>query len=266
MDSVDEQAQTPQARTGSVAKSPSPSPAAATGLPGTGPRRLRLSTILTQLGAEGRPDPAELPSDTTPISQGSEPGSRRRRPKVRSNLTLGEIVDRTAHAGFGFLIAFLALVAIPPIGLSLICGPAIAFAGVQMIAGRERPWLPQRLRRHVVTIQTLDWLSLKVARWTRGLERLIKPRLTVLGRGPFWTLVGVGILVEALGLALPLPVPGANWFFIFPILFYSIGLLEDDGALMLIGHIFAAAHIVLAIVFWNVIYDAVADVARWIAG
>jgi hypothetical protein len=245
-----------------------PAPSAAVAAD-AGPRRLRLSTILIQLDAQGRPESSVAASDQATSASDARAGAtrhRRRKPKVRSNLTLGEIFDRTAHAGFGFLIAFLALIAIPPIGLSFLCGPAIAFAGVQMIAGRERPWLPQRLRRHVVTVRTLEWLSQKVARWTRGLEWLIKPRLTVLGRGPFWTLIGFGIMLEGLGLALPLPVPGSNWFFTFPILFYSIGLLEDDGVLMLIGHLFAAAHVVLAILFWHVIYNAVADAVRWISG
>ena len=42
-------------------------------------------------------------------------GSLAERPEA---LTVGELVDKAAHAGFGFLIGILALIAIPFFGLS----------------------------------------------------------------------------------------------------------------------------------------------------
>jgi len=185
--------------------------------------------------------------------------------KQLSNMTLGDIIDQTAHAGFGFLAAFLALVAIPFMGLSLPFGLAIAFLGVQMIAGKNRPWLPGRLRRKVVAMSTIDWIRRKVTRWTTGLERFIEPRLTWLARGPFWTLVGVGLILQGIGLALPVPVPASNLFFIVPILIYGIGLLEDDGVLISIGHAITGGMIVLGVIFWDFVRQHLAEWLAWLS-
>jgi len=245
---------------------------------GARPRRLRLSTILIELGVEARPlisvagepnveiVPGQSIDDAIPqnISKRRRRKLRRKlKQRVQSNMTIGEIVERTAHAGFGFLAAFLALVAIPFFGLSTPFGLAIGFVGVQMAAGLNRPWLPSKLKRHVVMMSTLEWLGHGLARWTGWLEKLVRPRFTLLAWGPFWTLVGMGIMIQGMGLALPLPIPGSNWLFIVPILFYAIGLLEDDGVLIVIGHVCSAIQVVLGIVFWQTIYDAVGATASW---
>lgn len=190
----------------------------------------------------------------------------RRKPRVRSNITIGEIVDRTARAGFGFIFAFLALVSIPFVGLSTPFGLAIAFGAVQMILGFEHPWLPQRVRRHAVSMQTLNWLSHKLARWTAGLEKIVKPRFSLLSRGPFWMLCGVGVLLQALGLALPLPIPGSNWPFIFLIVLYAIGLLELDGLLIMICHALTMVEVALAVESWEKIVEAVMKMVQWFRG
>ncbi|MBP7934431.1 MAG: exopolysaccharide biosynthesis protein [Phycisphaerae bacterium] len=223
--------------------------------------QLRLSSILTSLCQQAHPlaDPPGAPQ------LNADPPPPAGQPKTRSNLTLGDIIDRTAHAGFGFLTAFLALVAIPFTGLSLPFGLAIAFLGIQMVAGKDRPWLPRRLRRRVVAMSTIDWIGRKVTRWTHGLERLIRPRLVWFARGPFWTLVGIGLILQGIGLAFPIPIPASNWAFIVPILIYGIGLLEDDGALILAGHIITAGMIALGAVFWELVHQRIAEGLTWVA-
>src|SRR5687768_12134831 len=200
------------------------------------PPRLRLSAVLAHLD-----DPPE-PGGPTPV------------------LTLGEVLDRTAHAGFGFLLAFLALVGIPFVGLSTPFGLAVAFLGAQMLAGKERPWLPGFLRRRVVPQGALRWLSRKLARFTARLERLVKPRYPWWARG---RLIGLGLTLQGLGLALPLPIPGSNWIFIGPILVYAIGLLEDDGAWVLIAHLSNLVQVVLGVLFAHAVKAGVAQVIAW---
>ena len=194
---------------------------------------------------------------------------RRRRRHVRSNITIGEICDRTSHAGFGvmfgFMAALLALIAVPFVGLSVPFGLAVGSIGVQMIVGMQQPWLPQRVRQYTVSMKTLHWLSTRVARWTSGLERYIRPRMTVLARGPFWTLAGVGIVLQGVGLALPIPIPGTNWPFIIVILIYAIGLLEDDGIMILLGHALTSVGIALALKSWHLIVAGVWSSYHWLA-
>lgn len=198
--------------------------------------KLRLSVILAQLD--------------DPVVPGAPP----------PEMTLGDVVDRTAHAGFGFLLAFLALVAIPFFGLSTPFGLAVAVLGAQLLAGKSHPWLPGWLRRRKLPGGALRWLSEKLARFALRLEKLVRPRLIGLVRG---RLVGLGVLFQGIGLALPLPIPGSNWLFLAPIIVYAIGLLEDDGGWILAAHLANLVQVALAFAFIEVVAAAFARVAAW---
>jgi hypothetical protein len=176
------------------------------------------------------------------------------------DLHLGEVIDRTHHAGFGDLCAFLALRAIPPIGVSVPFGIAIAVLGSQMLTGRATPWLPAFLRRRRVPPRGLRWLAERLARWTSRLERLIRPRYPGLIHPG---LIGMALMFQGLGLALPLPIPGSNWLFIVPILVYAFGLLEDDGLLCLAGHLLTAILLVSAFFSAHFARDAITSVLHW---
>ncbi len=178
--------------------------------------------------------------------------------------SVGHVIDRAAHSGFGFTIGLLALVSIPFVGLSTPFGLAISFVAAQMLFGRQRPWMPQRLRRRPVSPETLARLSERLRGWTGRLERLVRPRWSMLLRGPLWPLCGLGIVLLGIGLALPLPIPGSNAIFIAPIIVYAIGLLEDDGAVVLVGHIATVVLVLLGIVSWVVVRDAFIQVWHWL--
>jgi len=208
----------------------------------TAPPQLRLSELLSGLRA-----------DTGGADAGEGP-------------TLGEILDHTAHAGYGFMVALLALIAIPFVGMSTPFGLAIAFVGVQIAIRRVRPWLPRRLCRTRVSPRILDWLATRLVRATRWMTRLVRPRWTRLARGPGFAFVGLGLVVQGIGLALPLPVPGSNWVFIAPILVYAIGALEDDGLVIAAGHVATVINAGLMFALWRVIAAALSGALSWIGG
>ncbi|MBA3457194.1 MAG: exopolysaccharide biosynthesis protein [Deltaproteobacteria bacterium] len=202
-------------------------------------RRLRLNELLEELGA---------------ISE--DPGAAERAPR-----TIGELVDKAAEAGFGFMIGILVLIAIPFFGLSTPFGLAIALMGLQMMAGRPRPWLPKRARRRELSMSMLDRVAGLLARRTKWLvkatrrrwESWLQPRL-----------IGFGIFVLALGLALPLPIPGSNWVFLIPLFIYSVGLLERDGVWIAIGHLAMLVDVVVVYFFIDVVMMVLARLWAWI--
>jgi hypothetical protein len=200
------------------------------------PRQLRLSSVLQHL------DDAVAPGADAPV------------------LTLGEVVDRTAHAGFGFLLAFLALISIPFVGLSLPFGLAVAFLAAQMLVGKSHPWLPGFLRRRRVPPGALRWLANKLARFAARVEKLVKPRQRWIVSGP---VIGLALVFQGIGLALPLVVPGSNWLFIAPIFIYALGLLEDDGVWVAVGHMATLVQIVLGMIFASAVSAAFERVASW---
>ena len=203
------------------------------------PRRLRLNELLEELGA---------------ISE--DPGAAERAPR-----TVGDLVDKAAEAGFGFLIGILVLIAIPFFGLSTPFGLAIALMGLQMMAGRVRPWLPHRARRRELSMSMLDRVAGLLTRRTRWLVKATRRRWEAMLRP---RLVGLGIFILALGLALPLPIPGSNWVFLLPLFIYAVGLLERDGVWILIGHIAMVVDVVLVYFFIDVVMTVLGRIWAWI--
>lgn len=205
------------------------------------PRRIRLDELLQELGA--RPEGAEVPAD---------------RP---ASLTVGELVDKAAEAGFAFLVGLLTLIAIPFFGLSTPFGLAIALIGGQMMIGRRQPWLPARARRRVLKLEMLDRVATLLAKRTRWIAKSTRRRLEWLIRP---RLVGLGIVFLALGLALPLPIPGSNLVFLIPLFIYSIGVLERDGAWILVGHVTLLVDAALLVAFGKTVMMVLERIWHWV--
>lgn len=212
------------------------------------PRRLRLDELLRELGAR---------ADATPSAGATTPEAGPRPP-----LTVGDLVDKAAASGFGFLVGVLTLIAIPFVGLSTPFGLAIALVGVQLASGMSRPWLPARARRREVSMAMLDRVLALLVRRTKWLTRATRRRMPLLVTP---RLVGLAIVLLGLGLALPLPIPGSNMVFLVPLFVYAIGLLECDGMWIAFGHLGTAADIALLIAFGDVVLRVLRHAWHWIA-
>ena len=199
-------------------------------------RRLRLPELLRELGAldEG---PAALPRD--------------------SRIGVGAIIDKADEAGFGAVFALLSLIAIPFFGLSTPFGLAMALGGVQLMFGRQRPWMPRRARNRELPLTTLDRVATLLERRTRFLERMTRRRWEWTLYGPARNLVGAGVTLLGLGLALPLPIPGSNLIFLVPLFIYGVGLLERDGLWILLGHLGLVINLAVLTAFGGVVVAAI---------
>ncbi len=207
------------------------------------PRRLRMDELLRELGA----------SDVA-LAEGSLA-----RPQA---LTVGQLVDKAAHAGFGFLVGILTLIAIPFFGLSTPFGLAIALIGSQMMLGRETPWLPQRARNRPLKMSMLDRVLGLLARRTRWLAKMTRRRWEPMIRP---RLVGLGVVLLALGLALPLPIPGSNLIFLIPLFIYAVGTLERDGVWVVIGHVCVIVNVALLFAFSATVLMVLEKIWSWVS-
>ncbi len=199
-------------------------------------RRLRLPELLRELGAldEG---PNALPRD--------------------ARIAVGAIIDKADEAGFGAVFALLALIAIPFFGLSTPFGLAMALGGVQLLFGRTRPWMPKGARARALPLATLDRVATLLERRTHFLERMTRRRWEWTLFGPARNLVGGGVTLLALGLALPIPIPGSNLIFLIPLFIYGVGLLERDGLWILAGHVSVLINLALLAAFSGVVVAAI---------
>lgn len=162
-------------------------------------------------------------------------------------ITFGEILIELRHRAIGFALLIFALpccLPMPP-GIPTVCGVAIVIIAVNLIAGRQRLWLPR-----VITAKTVSRPDLKrmVDRWLPYLERLekvCKPRFPIV-TDPVGKVL-IGMVIFALGFIMILPIPFlGNMPPGFAASVIAIGMTERDGLVVLIGTVASAAAIAVA--------------------
>lgn len=150
------------------------------------------------------------------------------------------IVDTLEGRGQAVLLVLLALPFCQPIqipGFSTPFGIVLIFIGLRIAFG-HRTWIPQTLLNHEISYETLEkiaWLAINI---TDKLSFLTSARWTYLVNNPILrTAHGVSIALMASFLALPLPIPFTNLLTAYPIFFFGLALLEDDGLMIFIAYL-----------------------------
>jgi hypothetical protein len=166
----------------------------------------------------------------------------------RTRIGFDEIVRAFGNRGYGLLMLALTiptLVPIPLPGISTLFGLPLGFVALQMLLGRPRPWLPQALLQRSVRHADFAMIVARSLPWLERIERALHPRWTRLAEGVVQRWVGALCLVLALLLALPLPLTGIP--LALPVTILSAGLLERDGAAVVVGSVLGIAGGILAV-------------------
>lgn len=160
-------------------------------------------------------------------------------------VTVEGILEHLEHRGHALLTLFLAgpfALPIPWPGLSVPFGALIAVFALAMAFGRK-PFLPKSwLAREIPKAKLRKFCGL-AQRFFKRFEALFKPRLVYLidlRAGE----IAIALMIALCGilLALPLP-PGTNNPPALAIVALSIGFLERDGFLVILGYFFFALNI-----------------------
>ena len=158
---------------------------------------------------------------------------------AKKPVTLREVIYTLRGRAYTLLVILLTLPFLTPLplpGLSTPFGLAIGFIAMRLTLG-QRPWLPMRLQRKELPAGFFARLFTVAARVIRFLEKFLRPRLPVLtASGVLLQLHAFVILLAALTLLLPLPIPFTNSFPAWAILLLAGGLLERDGVFILGGY------------------------------
>lgn len=166
-------------------------------------------------------------------------------------VSLGEMMDRVAERGFGLFLILMAipmLIPMPP-GTSGPIGLLYALLGSQMMAGRQTPWLPARMRRYRLPVRVVQLLQTRGVSTLEKIERLSRPRLHAL-ENPIMLRV-TGFAVVFIGVILSLPLPFMNTVPAVPVLVFGIGLMNRDGVFLLIGHLMTLTLVGILVGFWH---------------
>lgn len=181
-------------------------------------------------------------------------------------VTLRQIIYVLRGRAYMLLLVLLALPFITPIpmpGLSTPFGFAIAFISLRLTLG-QRPWLPKKLQRKKLPAGFFGKVFKVAERVIKILEALLRPRLASLTNSRLLLrLHALVILLAAIELLLPLPIPFTNTLPAWSILLMAGGLLERDGVAILISYVVFVAGVAYFVFIGDASKNALQALWRW---
>lgn len=131
-------------------------------------------------------------------------------------------------------------------GFSTPFGLSIAYIGINFMLNRQPHW-PEWLLKKEFSAESLKKIVNKLRYWMEKIRGFTRPRMLEFSQSVMTKRVnGLFIFVLGILLALPLPIPFTNMVAAFPILFIGLGLLEDDGLMIMTGWFFTFC----SLLFW----------------
>ncbi|TCR63589.1 hypothetical protein EV560_108236 [Bosea sp. BK604] len=175
-------------------------------------------------------------------------------------IPVGTIVGALKDRAYALLVVLLGLpncLPMPP-PIPLVCGLVLAFVGLQMLFGRATPWLPQRLLSKSIGKPVLARAVERALPPLVWLERFSRPRLTMLGGPVAVPVLGLVILILALGLIVAAPFIGQIPLGL-AVCLVGLGLVERDGLFIIAGALVGVVGLLLSAGFAYAIVSGIAE-------
>ncbi|MEM9618502.1 MAG: exopolysaccharide biosynthesis protein [Pseudomonadota bacterium] len=175
---------------------------------------------------------------------------------------LGDLIDRLDERAFGLMLLLLALpCCLPFIYLlpQIVALPMLALAG-QMAAGRPHPWLPGSLHEREFSVTAFQGVVVRSEKYLSWIERFARPRLGAVTSNAGARIVGALLLIPTASILVPLPstntVPGIG------VAITSLGLIERDGVLVILGLLIGFLWVALLLLLGA---EAVEIIKNWLS-
>ena len=157
------------------------------------------------------------------------------------NLTLSEIVNLLGNDGLLLFAALLSIIFLIPVsipGFSTVFGGIIFFTGISNLLNKSL-WLPNTIKTKTFPAEKLRNALNKGLKWFHFLEKISKPhRISLLISNKIARKInGFSILFGSVLLMLPFGLmPFSNTLPAITILFLSVGILQKDGIIIILGY------------------------------
>ena len=155
----------------------------------------------------------------------------------RSRVSVACMLQATGERSFGPMILLLGLLVLSPLsgipGLPTAVAVAVALITVQLLLGRRHFWLPRWFLRRKVPGKRFDQALGVLLRGARPIDRMVKPRLRWLTRGPAFYLCALLCLMIALSMPPLELIPFANSLAGAALSCLGLSLIARDGLLAL---------------------------------
>jgi hypothetical protein len=153
--------------------------------------------------------------------------------------TLGGLVDLFEERSFAILFVFLLGIPALPLptgGVTHVSEVIAILLALQLIANRDRVWLPERWRGIEVAGENRARFITGLMRMVRRLERISRPRLRFLfGHRLSNAIFGALVIGGSLGAFLAVPFTGLDTLPALGVVVLSLGVLLEDFALVIVG-------------------------------
>ncbi|HEU6442907.1 MAG TPA: exopolysaccharide biosynthesis protein [Microvirga sp.] len=183
------------------------------------------------------------------LALASQPGER---------LTVRDIMAVLQDRAFALLIVLLGLpncLPMPP-PIPLVCGLLLALVAIQIVFGRDAPWLPGQLMNRSLARTDVERAVGRAIPAFRKLERFSRPRMTFLDTPLAMRVMGLIILLMALGLLFAPPFVGQIPLGL-AVCLVGLGLVERDGLVIIGGLIIGSIGMVLSLGFVYAIFTGI---------
>lgn len=177
--------------------------------------------------------------------------------------TLGGLIDLFGQRSFA--VMFVLLLGVPALplptgGATHVLEAVAMLLALQLIANRDRIWLPQRWRSIDVAGPGRQRLTNALMKTVRRLERISRPRLTfVFGHRLSNIAFGALVLGGSLAAFLAPPFSGLDTLPALGVVLLSLGVLLEDFLVVIVGVVVGAAGVVLEVALGRLAVDALGE-------
>lgn len=182
---------------------------------------------------------------------------------MTKDICFEDIIKLLGPRAFGIALLFFSLPSALPFsvipGVAFVFSVPIFFFSVQIILGRNTLWLPKKIAKKNVPYQSVAKIIQKTVPYLKKAEYFLKPRWAFMTSRPLEIMNGLVIL--CLAILLVLPIPFSNFIFAILLITFSLGLIEKDGVVIMLGY--AASLLYVSFIFW-VIAAAVHNFMTWV--
>jgi hypothetical protein len=166
--------------------------------------------------------------------------------------TLGSLIEAFGERGFAVLFVLLLGVSALPLptgGATHVFEIIAMLLALQLIAGRDEIWLPQRWQRLELAGEKQQRFIAALMRMIRRLERFSRPRLRFLFTHRVSNIVfGLLVIAGAVGAFLAPPFTGLDTLPSLGVVLLSLGVLLQDVVVVVVALIIGAAGVGLEVV------------------
>ncbi len=169
-------------------------------------------------------------------------------------VSLAQIMQAVGTRAYGPLLLVPGLVALAPTGavpgMSIVTGTIIFVVAIQLLFGRNEPWIPKRALEFSFSRDTLLSAMERGRPYARRIDDFLKPSFTQVTDFPATRIIAIVAIALALSMFPLALVPFAVAIPSSAIVLFALGLTARDGRLIIAGFILTA--LALALILYTV--------------